>query len=1009
MGKVGELWVEIGAKLDKFNRGLTDAQRAMQRVGQKFSAAGRQMTMKVTLPLVALGAVAVKVAADFEQSLTNAFAVTGSSSLEVKKQMEELARSMGENTVFSASQAADAMYYMASAGYKAKDMTLALKPILDLAAATQSDLAFATDTVVASLNQFGLGAKGAERVSNVFAAAISNSQATMEKLSASMRYVGPIFNSMGKSVEEATSVLMGLYNAGYDASMAGTALRMSIAKLLKPTSETKNAIERLGLSMKDVNPETNKFADIIQLLGERGATTKDIMEIFGVRAGPAMAALISKGGEALKDYEQKITGTKAASEMAEKQIDTLKGSFKLLISALTEAAIQISKVLAPIIKDLVDKMLIPMVKAFSALPKPVKVAMVGFAGFAAAIGPLLMILGKLLTILPLIKIALASLMGPIGAIIAGVAAAGAAINHFINKYKDSQDKQIEATRKSSNVMGECMKLRKQLIDNEILTIEEWSEIFNKHGRNHGRVLNAIANNPAYESIREKLEAIKKEEEKVGEETENVSEIFQKKLAPSIKLAETEISKLIPASRSLAGVLDKVQDNLIHAGSSTDEVKAKIRELAAQMGVSSADMQIALYNVQAQFMNLAGFTLPQLQLSAEQAAEKTKSKWTEVSERIRDRWTTTLSDILQGTTSLKDGLGAIWGTIKQQFFDMVAQMITKFSFGLIKEMISGVKGAASSIGSTMGNIGKAISGVGTGLATLITSLATAIATAATTLAAAAPAIAIVAALGLAIFAGFKLIGSLFKKKGTGAQEYATKLLETIRDILGRMESMLGAIPIKMDVIMSSFWAPLMQKMDVLNSTMFEIRDMAKDFFKSFKENIKVIAEVMTGASQGMISILGEIRNAIDSMHNTLSSKGTIYVDVLRAAPIQESIKQLGEKATTSMRSTDPAGAVKQVSAEWLMRNIKYFSERERAMPEMAIEGMPKPEIMAPDLESRQKTQSRKAENYNLTFNLNAIDAKGMDELVEEKVFPKIRKLIQTNKGEAKTDFREDLEY
>ncbi len=151
--------------------------------------------------------------------MANAASVSGATAEEFER-MKEVAREMGKSTVFSASEAADAMYYMASAGYKAEQMGEALKPILDLAAATQSDVAFSTDTVIATLNQFGLGAQDAGRVTNVFAAAIGNSQATLDKLSYSMRYVGPVANSLGYSIEQTTAALGLLYNAGFQGEQA---------------------------------------------------------------------------------------------------------------------------------------------------------------------------------------------------------------------------------------------------------------------------------------------------------------------------------------------------------------------------------------------------------------------------------------------------------------------------------------------------------------------------------------------------------------------------------------------------------------------------------------------------------------------------------------------------------------------------------------------------------------------------------------------------------------------
>src|SRR5574344_688244 len=115
--------------------------------------------MKVTMPLVLLAKQALQTSAEFEQSMANAASVSGATGEELEK-MTEIARKMGKDTVFSASEAADAMYYMASAGYKVEEMGNAIEPILNLASATQSDLAYTTDTVIATLNQFQLSQLG---------------------------------------------------------------------------------------------------------------------------------------------------------------------------------------------------------------------------------------------------------------------------------------------------------------------------------------------------------------------------------------------------------------------------------------------------------------------------------------------------------------------------------------------------------------------------------------------------------------------------------------------------------------------------------------------------------------------------------------------------------------------------------------------------------------------------------------------------------------------------------
>lgn len=166
MAVIRNLVVKIAADISGLSKGLKEAQSKLLGVSNKLSSIGTKLTLGITTPLVMLAKQALDTSGQFEQSMANAASVAGATGEELQK-MTDLAREMGKNTVFSASDAADAMYYMASAGYKVEQMANAIEPILNLASATQNDLAFATDTVIATLNQFQLDSSEAGRVSNV--------------------------------------------------------------------------------------------------------------------------------------------------------------------------------------------------------------------------------------------------------------------------------------------------------------------------------------------------------------------------------------------------------------------------------------------------------------------------------------------------------------------------------------------------------------------------------------------------------------------------------------------------------------------------------------------------------------------------------------------------------------------------------------------------------------------------------------------------------------------------
>lgn len=482
---IKSLLVRIGADISEVDRSLKQVGQSMKKAGAGFKNVGKTLSTRLTLPLAAMGAIAVKVGMDFEQAMMNAASVSGATADEIKK-MEETARKMGATTVFSAKEAADAMYYMASAGWKAADMSKALKPTLDLAAATQSDLAFTTNTVVSALNQFGLSSDSAGKVSNVFASAIRNSQATMEKLSTSMAYAGPVMQSLGKGVEETGAALMVMYNAGLDASMAGTALKGIMGRLAEANASTTKSVEGLGISMEDLNPETHSLAEIVATLGKSGATTGDIFKIFGQRAGPAMVSLLGAGADKLLEYQDTITGTAAASEMAEMQINTLKGSFKLLTSALTEVAIIVSKILMPIIKGFIDKAIIPFVEWIGRLPKGLKIAVIALAALAAALGPILMIIGMLISALPGLITGLGLLAGAFTLVTAALAIIAVAIVGGVilwTKYKSA----VDEVKKAEERLIEAQKsLKQKLVDmkNEAgMTGEEFGKLTAKYEGN----------------------------------------------------------------------------------------------------------------------------------------------------------------------------------------------------------------------------------------------------------------------------------------------------------------------------------------------------------------------------------------------------------------------------------------------------------------------------------------------------------------------------------------------
>ena len=205
---------KIDAKFDQLS--ASNAKQA-QTVKKNWKSSFNALTVAGVAAFAAVTAAAkegIKTFATFEQSIANVRSVAGGTEEDFNK-IEEAARSAGETTRFTASQAADALYSLASAGLDANESVAALDGVLKLAGATQSDLASTSASVVSTLAQYNLGAEEATRVSNVFAAAIGNSQANMEKLTNAFRQVGPVAGALNISLEETTGAIQALLDAGF--------------------------------------------------------------------------------------------------------------------------------------------------------------------------------------------------------------------------------------------------------------------------------------------------------------------------------------------------------------------------------------------------------------------------------------------------------------------------------------------------------------------------------------------------------------------------------------------------------------------------------------------------------------------------------------------------------------------------------------------------------------------------------------------------------------------------
>lgn len=311
---------------------------AMSSAGNKLSGAMLGTTMQMAgMAGIGFGIFdAVKGYADFEEEMSAVKAISGATADEFQK-LNEKAIQMGADTKFSALESAQAFKYMGMAGWKTNEMIGGIAGIMNLAAASGEDLAMTSDIVTDSLSAFGLQAKDSAMFADVLAAAATNSNTNVALMGQTFKYAAPVAGALGFSVQD-TALAVGLMaNQGIKGSEAGTALRAMMTRLVKPTKESGEAMDILGLNILDANGKMKPFRDIIADIreGMKKLSPDSKAAVAGMLAGQeAMSGLLALVNSPYEDFD-KLAGaidnsSGAAERMAKIRMDNLKGDLEQL-------------------------------------------------------------------------------------------------------------------------------------------------------------------------------------------------------------------------------------------------------------------------------------------------------------------------------------------------------------------------------------------------------------------------------------------------------------------------------------------------------------------------------------------------------------------------------------------------------------------------------------------------------------------------------------------------------
>lgn len=367
--------------------------------GNKVKGVGQSL-LPVTGALTGVGVASTVMANNFNDAMSQAAGALDKPMSEMED-LRQLAIQTGQDTVFSATDAGNAITELAKGGLTEADIKAgALKTTMDLAASSGMDLGEAANVVVQAMGAFGLSANESAEAANALAGAAAASSTDVEPLTQALAQCSAGAKNAGWSIQETTAVLARFADAGIEGSDAGTSLKTMLQRLAAPTDSAATMIKQLGIQTRDSNGDllgASEIAEELQnKLGGLDSASRDaaLSTIFGSDAMRAATVMMDSGTEGIQKYINAANDQEAAQRLANSQMSDGSRAIEELKGSLETAAIQIGDTLAPIVQK-VAELITALVNKFSALPEGVQQVIVVVGILVAALGPLLMIIGQI--------------------------------------------------------------------------------------------------------------------------------------------------------------------------------------------------------------------------------------------------------------------------------------------------------------------------------------------------------------------------------------------------------------------------------------------------------------------------------------------------------------------------------------------------------------------------------------------------------------------------------------
>lgn len=456
--KVGELYASFGIDLSGIDSAISGIEKKCSGIASSLAKTGTGLSLALTTPIVAFAKDIFTVGTEFEAQMSRVQGISGATAAELEL-LTQTAKDLGAASVFSASEAAQGMEYLASAGFEVGEIIDAMPGMLNLAAASGEDLATSAEIAASMLNGFSLEADQAAHVADVLAEVAARTNASVYDTGEAMKYVAPVANTFGISMEETAAAIGIMSDAGIKGSLAGTALRGAFSRMAKPTDVMIEKMDELGISFYDSGGEMKSITEIVSMLQNSfvGLTDEQkqnaLVTLFGQEALSGWMVLLEAGPDALAEMTAGLENCDGAAEnMADTMLDNLKGAIEGFNGSLETAKLNLYDSFEPAMQTAVESAT-ELVDSFNLLDESSKQVVYKVAALAAAAGPAMVALGGIVSAVGKLVPALAALASPVGIVAGGLALfAVAAIdaNNDIGKAFEKMSKKAAKSLKSLN-------------------------------------------------------------------------------------------------------------------------------------------------------------------------------------------------------------------------------------------------------------------------------------------------------------------------------------------------------------------------------------------------------------------------------------------------------------------------------------------------------------------------------------------------------------------------------